>query len=222
MTARERPVGEARVSADQEAVVLVHGLWTHRVVMAYLAARLRRAGFAAYGLTYRSVRADLGDNANALAALVARLPHAVVHCVGHSLGGLVSLACLARHKPRKVRRVVLLASPVSGCEAGRQLSAAAWARPLLGRTCRIWTAPERLVADERYEIGTIAGTRALGLGALILRLDGNHDGVVRLEEARYPRERDHVALPLAHSQVLVSPLAARQVVAFLRSGRFEK
>jgi len=210
------------MTAEREAVVLVHGLWTHRVVMAYLAARLRRAGFATYGLTYRSVRADLVDNAGALAALVARLPHAVVHVVGHSLGGLVALACLARHAPREVRRVVLLTSPVSGCEAGRRLSAAAWARPLLGRTCRIWTAPERLVADGPYEIGTIAGTRPLGLGAMILRLDGRHDGVVRVEEARYPHERDHIALPLAHSEVLVSPLAARQIAAFLQSGRFLK
>jgi hypothetical protein len=116
--------------------------------------------------------------------------------------------------------VVLLASPVSGCETGRRLASAGWARPLLGRTCRLWTAPEPLLVDSRYEIGTIAGTRALGLGAVVVALQGPSDGVVRVEEARYPRERDHVALPLAHSQVLVSPLAARQIVAFLESGRF--
>lgn len=204
----------------QDGVVLVHGLWTNRFVMAYLARRVARAGFVPYGLTYPSMRRDLADNAAVLAAFLAQLPHGTVHLVGHSLGGLVVLACLARHAPRHVRRVVLLASPVSGCETGRRLARAAWGRPLLGRTCNLWTTTEPINVDARYEIGTIAGTRALGLGAMVIGVEGPSDGVVRTEEARYPHARDHVELPLAHSQVLVSPLAARQVIAFLQTGRF--
>jgi pimeloyl-ACP methyl ester carboxylesterase len=204
----------------QDSVVLVHGLWTNRLVMAYLARRMAQSGFAAHSPTYRSVRRDLAENADALAALVERLPYRNVHLVGHSLGGLVVLACLARHGPRHVRRVVLLTSPVSGCETGRRLAGAAWARPFLGCTSRLWTAPEPIVVDPRYEIGTIAGTVPVGLGALVARPAGPSDGVVRTDEARYPASRDHVDLPLAHSQVLVSPLAARQIAAFLHTGRF--
>lgn len=202
--------------------MLVHGLWTNRFVMAYLGRHLSRAGFAPHGLTYPSVRRDLADNAAALTAFLARLSEHTVHLVAHSLGGLVVLACLARDAPEHVRRVVLLGSPVAGCETGRRLAGTAWARPLLGRTCALWTAPEPILVDPRYQIGSIAGTRALGLGAIVVGVDGTSDGVVGSHEARYARARDHVELPLAHSQMLVSPLAARQVVAFLHTGRFLK
>jgi pimeloyl-ACP methyl ester carboxylesterase len=205
----------------QEGVVLVHGLWTNRFVMAYLARRMAHSGFAAHALSYRSVRRDLADNADALAALLARLPHRTLHLVGHSLGGLVVLACLARHAPRRVRRVVLLTAPVSGCETGRKLAGTPWARPFLGCTSRLWTSPEPILVDPRYEVGTIAGTLPVGLGAVVARPAGPSDGVVRTDEARYPRSRDHVDLPLAHSQVLVSPLAARQIAAFLHTGCFQ-
>ncbi|MCX7893917.1 MAG: alpha/beta hydrolase [Burkholderiales bacterium] len=205
-----------------ETVVLVHGLWTNRHVMAWLGARLERAGFAAKGITYPSMREDLDRNAARLGAFIAGLAPATVHIVAHSLGGLVALASLARERPEHVRRVVLLGCPVSGCEVARRVAARAAFRPLLGATLPLWAAPPALAVDERYEVGTIAGTVPVGLGRLFARPAGPSDGVVSAAEARYPRERDHVALAVAHSGLLLSPAVARQTIAFLRTGRFER
>jgi hypothetical protein len=44
--------------------------------------------------------------------------------------------------------------------------------------------------------------------------------VVRVEETRHPRLADHVTMPVAHSEMLVSRPVAAQVAAFLRDGRF--
>jgi pimeloyl-ACP methyl ester carboxylesterase len=168
------------------------------------------------------MRRDLERNAAYLAEFVARVPSGAVHIVAHSLGGLVTLAYLVRERPQRVRRIVLLGSPVQGCEVGRRLASRGAMRPFLGATAKLWAAPEPLLADERYEVGTIAGTVPVGLGRLFVRLDEPSDGVVRLEEARYARARDHIELDLAHSQLLVSPAVARQTIAFLRTGQFER
>lgn len=205
-----------------DVVVLVHGLWTNRHVMSWLGARFRRAGFGVASLTYPSMRHDLARNAARLAEFVERVPADSVHIVAHSLGGLVTLAYLMRERPQRVRRVVLLGSPIQGCEVGRRIASRGAMRPFLGATARLWAAPTPLLADERYEIGTIAGTVPVGLGRLFVKLDEPSDGVVRPQEARYPRERDHVDLDLAHSQMLVSPAVAKQTIAFLRTGRFER
>ncbi|MCU0804207.1 MAG: alpha/beta fold hydrolase [Burkholderiales bacterium] len=208
--------------SGSEFVVLVHGLWTNRYVMSWLGSRLRHAGFGVASLTYPSLRHDLDRNAARLAAFVETVPAATVHVVAHSLGGLVTLAYLGRERPQRVRRVVLLGSPVQGCEVGRRIAARGAMRPFLGKTTRLWTSPEPLLADDRYEIGTIAGTVPVGLGRLFVRLDEPSDGVVRPQEARYARERDHIDLDLAHSQMLVSPAVAKQAIAFLRTGRFDR
>jgi pimeloyl-ACP methyl ester carboxylesterase len=205
-----------------DVVVLVHGLWTNRHVMSWLGSRFRHAGFGVASLTYPSMRHDLARNAARLAEFVARLPVGSVHIVAHSLGGLVTLAYLMRERPQRVRRVVLLGSPIQGCEVGQRIASRGVMRPFLGKTVRLWASPEPLLADERYEIGTIAGTVPVGLGRLFVKLDEPSDGVVRPQEARYARERDHIDLDLAHSQMLISPAVARQTIAFLRTGRFER
>ena len=76
--------------------------------------------------------------------------------------------------------------------------------------------------DARYEVGAIAGTRAFGLGALVTRLPKPNDGVVCLYETRFPALRDHLALPLGHTMLIVSSRVAAQTVAFLANGAFRR
>ena len=47
-----------------------------------------------------------------------------------------------------------------------------------------------------------------------------NDGVVAIEETRHPQLADHLVMRVAHSEMLVSSAVARQVAAFLESGRF--
>jgi hypothetical protein len=43
---------------------------------------------------------------------------------------------------------------------------------------------------------------------------------VLVEETRHPRLADHLVMPVAHSEMLVSRAVATQVAAFLGTGRF--
>jgi hypothetical protein len=84
----------------------------------------------------------------------------------------------------------------------------------------VWREPVDVSLDPRFEVGVIAGTGALGLGRLVTQLSEPNDGVVRLDETKFPAMRDHLALPLGHTLMLVSPRVARETAAFLKTGGF--
>lgn len=217
---RESDGAEAR--AVRATVLLVHGLWTNRAVMLYLAHALGARGFASRVHGYASTLEAFEHNAARVARAIAATASERIHLVGHSLGGLVLLRALARRPDQRVKRVVLLGAPVADCFAGRELARNRWTAPLLGTTRALWLDLPRLDVPPGVEAGAIAGTRPVGLGRLVLRLPGPSDGAVMVEETRHPRLADHLVLPVAHSQMLVSPAVADQVAAFLRTGRFAR
>jgi pimeloyl-ACP methyl ester carboxylesterase len=213
----------ARAGAEsREAVVLLHGLWVNRFVMVWLARRLAAHGYATHLFGYPSLGRGIDANAAALARFLGELRAPVLHLVGHSLGGVTLLACLkARPEPR-VRRVVLLGAPVSGSAAVRRLLRSAWGRAILGPGARRLADLQRLEVDPRIEIATIAGTRPLGLARMVAPVPGAGDGAVLVEETHHPQARDVLSLRVSHSGMLFSPEVARQVVHFLRHGRFAR
>ncbi len=111
---------------------------------------------------------------------------------------------------------------VAGCRAAADLAQRACGEFLLGKSIAVWREPVDLSLDPRFEVGVIAGTRALGLGCLVTRLPRPNDGVVCLDETKFPAMRDHLALPLGHTLMLVSPRVARETAAFLRTGAFRR
>lgn len=203
-----------------ETVVLVHGLWMSGWVMTALRRWLSRHGFRVVLFSYPAVTADLATNAATLDRFLARVPGERVHLVGHSLGGLVILTLLQRHPPARLGRVVLLGSPVAGCVAAAALAGWSWGRALLGRSLPQWSPGSTSAALANREVGMIAGNLGRGLGGLVTRFPGPHDGAVTVEETRVPGLADHLVLPVGHSGMLVSRAVAAGIAHFLRHGRF--
>lgn len=203
-------------------VVVVHGLWMPGSELCLLRRRLRHAGFAPTQFRYRSVRDGLEASAARLAGLLDAVPGETVHLVGHSLGGLVMLKLIERHGADRIGRLVCLGSPLTGSAAGRHLARLPGGSRLLGRAMAqaLAEAPGRRW-DGRRELGIVAGDRGFGLGRLLGPLAVPHDGTVAVEETRLPGAAGHVVLPVTHFSMLWSRAVADQVVAFLRTGRFE-
>ena len=204
---------------SSEAVVLVHGLWTGPWVFAAMRARLRDAGFATHGFRYDSVRAPLDAVSRNLARFLEEVPAETIHLVAHSLGGIVAHQGLLLHPCNG--RVVLLGTPWRGSFAGQHLSRLPLGTSLRGRCLTDWLA----AADPRWQtanpVGIISGTRGIGLGRLVVPdLPRPNDGAVSLDETRIDGAADAIALPVAHSAMLLSSRVARETVSFLRHGRF--
>ncbi len=211
------------MTAAQDTVVLVHGLWVHGIAMVLMRRWIGRGGWRAVSYSYPSMRLTLDENVERLARYCRALAAPRLHFVGHSLGGLLVLRLLERADAPKPGRVVLIGSPVAGSLAARRLERLPGGRAALGRSIMQWMNAAPPVVRNGVDIGVIAGTLPVGLGRLVAPgLPLPNDGAVTLDETRLPGARDTIALNVSHSGMLVSRAVAYQIVSFLRDGAFDK
>ncbi|MEN1729502.1 MAG: hypothetical protein AAGJ52_13785, partial [Pseudomonadota bacterium] len=95
------------------------------------------------------------------------------------------------------------------------------ARGLIGRSGTILTSGFQHAPAGR-ESGVIAGTKGMGLGRAIERLERPHDGTVSVAETRLPEARDHLQLPTSHTGLVVSARVVDQTATFLNTGTFDR
>ncbi len=199
-------------------VILVHGLWVPAVVMAPLGARLRAAGYRCHLFGYLGAVRPLPAHGERLARFAQDVGPA--HFVGHSLGGLVILEALERHRALGVGRVVLLGTPARGNFSGRRLARYRWGRWFLGESEPLWAEGRAARWTRPEPLGVIAGNLSVGLGRVLGALPGANDGVVRVEETAIEGMHAHIVLRAAHSALLVSPRTAAETLSFLAHARF--
>jgi pimeloyl-ACP methyl ester carboxylesterase len=203
-----------------DSAILIHGLWMHGLVFVPHQAWLRKRGFGVRRFSYPSWSGSLDRNAEMLARFIAATPGPRIHLVCHSLGGLVALTLLGRRPDPRIRRLVLMGTPSTGCHCGRYMAERPAMSPFLGRSMKDWLARPRPAVPESVDIGIIAGTRRFGLGCVIPGLPPPNDGVVAVEETCLPEARDRIVLPVSHSGMLVSPACGEQAANFLGTGQF--
>ncbi|MEY4729049.1 MAG: hypothetical protein RL020_207 [Pseudomonadota bacterium] len=204
------------------AVIVVHGLYLHTFCMWQWQAYLRAAGYDVYGFNYPSMSQDLSAAARRLAELIASLPHQTIYCVGHSLGGLVTLQMLHEFPQPRVQRVVLVGSPYRKAHVPLILASHRFGRLILGKAMKQWITQAEFVLP-KIEIGVIAGSRPFGLGRLVAPgIVKPHDGTVAVAETDVPGMKDKIVLPVTHTQMLFSTIVMQQMDRFFHNGKFER
>lgn len=211
------PVGEA-----EEVVVLIHGLFMRGREMALLRRQLTVAGFSTRQFSYPSVRVSPAVAARLLGDFVADIKAPIVHYVAHSLGGLVLRHFFNGHSDRRPGRVVTLATPHQGSQAAQAIANTALGRHLLGRSIEQGLLGAVPAWRGDRELGVIAGSRRIGLGRFLARLDLPHDGTVAAAETELSAATDRILLPVSHFGSLFSREVADQTIYFLRQGCFRR
>ena len=209
-----------------ETVVILHGLARNRSAMWMLAKRLEVSGYRTERFGYRSFNQSPQEIVAMLNAQLAQCcadQKSKVHFVGHSLGGLMVRAYLARHKVPNLGRVVLLGTPNQGSEVADAFEKKWWF-DLLGPTVKqLGTANGGLAGNlprPDYEVGVIAGNRSSWKNDAYL--PGQDDGLVTVASTKLPGMADFMVLPTGHSAMRYSKPVANQVLSFLKSGKFER
>lgn len=220
-------------SADatgSEAIILLHGFGGHPIQTALLARRLRRHGYAVANIGYPSWRwpaervlAHLHRHITASPAYAAKR----LHFIGHSMGGLLLRAYLARHRPPRLGGMVMLGPPNGGSELA-DLAYRLRLHPLIlnqaGALLRTDRSPavEAWLGQVDYPLGIIAGDRPLN-GLLPDRVfRAPNDGKVRVAATHCAGQTDHIVLPVAHTAMIYARPVVDQIAHFLRTGHFER
>jgi pimeloyl-ACP methyl ester carboxylesterase len=217
---------ELRPPADsrRRVVFLQHGMWRTERSMDRLERTLEANGYEVQNLGYPSTEERIEAHAARLGeAVEARFregPVDELSFVGHSMGGLVIEEYLRRADARAPKACVYLGSPHRGAVLADkrhhwfafQVAMGDQAASQLVTTAPLHRRP--IPYGERS--GAVVGDIGEGNRAI----PGRDDGTVGVEEATFEGCSDTVVLPVGHSFITVAPGALRQVLAFLRDGRF--
>ena len=208
-----------------DTVVLLHGIFLNASSMFGMARFLRKQGYRVINLTYPSTRMTLEALAEDLHGRLAPQlpPQGRIHFVGHSMGGLLIRAYLAKHAPANLGRIVMLGTPNQGSEVADRIKDWKLYRRFYGPAGQqlLTTAPLTYPALPVGIIGMIAGTRSYDFifGRFLPR---PHDGKVSVASTRLDGMADHITLPVSHTYMPWSGKVQAQVKAFLAMGSFSR
>ena len=205
---------------NDEAVILIHGVWMRAFSLILLRWRLREAGFDTELFDYASVFGQDERSLDRLSRRILAQQTARVHLVGHSLGGLVALRSLGRLPSGLNGRVVCLGSPLNGSAVAQRFARRGRGAQLLGCSSEVLCkgCPPQAVGAS---VGVIAGTRALGIGQMMGAFDGPNDGTVSVSETRWASASAHREVNTSHTGLAFSRETAMLTARFLRLGRFD-
>ncbi len=226
-TASAAPFGVQRLTGAGDYVVLVHGLDWFRDTLEPTAEFLNRQGYETINVRYPSrTIEDPQEAAQWVRQVISEQCQnrtKRVHLVAHSMGALVVREYLAAGKPDRLGRVVLLAAPNQGTPLAEPLKWKPLAK-MIAPAVAVSCCPDRpcgMLPDAAdYAPGILMGNRPGWFPYLSPFLKGPDDGVVAVESGRLEGMADFRVLTTSHTRMPKNPEAQREVLAFLRAGRF--
>lgn len=228
--ASPRPGLRAPADGRERLVVLQHGLWRSAASLRRLERALEQHGYRVLNESYPSTSGTLEQHAarlrETLESAIEEMPRPPdeLYLVGHSMGGLVMQAYLARPDARVPDACVYIATPHRGAVLCDLRKDWIWFRLLMGDEAALQLSPgdafHRREIPMPCPVGTVVGGLGNGEG-FHSSIPGDDDGTVAVAEARLEGETDCVRIPVGHTRITVDERVIRQVLHFLRHLRFE-
>lgn len=213
-----------------EGVVFLHGISRSYRSLIKLQQAVDSAGFATRNIGYPSREKPLSmlvDDIHPAIAPFADDNEGATHFVCHSMGGLLARAYIARYRPARLGRVVMLGTPNGGSEIADVLKDRLFYRMYFGPAGQQLVTSrdaetEALLPPVDYPVGVIAGNRSLDPIASRFMLRGADDGRVTVARTKLDGMADHLVIPASHAFMMKNKVAIKQTIAFLKDGSFAR
>jgi len=209
----------------KEIVVLLHGLARTENSMKKMENALTSAGYETVNLGYPSRQFPIEQLAEQVRdQIVSQIGDAErVHFVTHSLGGILVRYLHERLDFSMIDRVVMLCPPNQGSEVVDRLGGLKLFEWLNGPAgTQLGTSSDGIFSDlgaVDFELGVITGDRSINW-ILSTMIPGRNDGKVSIESARIAGMTDYKVVHATHPYIMKNEAVIKEVVAFLRSGKF--
>ncbi|HES59660.1 MAG: hypothetical protein JW956_06145 [Calditrichaceae bacterium] len=210
----------------EDYVYILHGFAQSKWSMKLLSLRLEKAGFVVERIGYKSLNRSPKDILRDITEQInADLPDTnyTVHFVGQSLGGLMIRAYLDSNRIANLGRVVLIGTPNQGTPVVDKYRDSWWMKILGPMPRALGTDANSFpnsIDDPYYPVGIIAGNMKIEINEEMM--PGEDDGIVPLKSTILEAMTDMVIIETNHIFLPKSLPAAKQTIAFLRTGRFIK
>ena len=212
-------------TAEQECVILLHGLIRSSSSMTVMADALEKNGYLVNNVDYPSTASSIEQLAATTiptaSSACAGAPS--IHFVTHSMGGMLLREYLSHKTLESLGRVVMLAPPNQGSElvdyladipgfeivngeAGAQLGTDAGSLPVK-------------LGPVTFQLGVIAGTRSYNPVYSSI-IPGPDDGKVSVVSTKVEGMTDHIEVEASHTFMMNDDEVLRQTLTFLRTGKF--
>lgn len=221
----EQPIDSKALSA-KETVVLLHGLGRSNTAMWRLAWRLENAGYEVHRVGYRSINTTPDEIIHEVTQQISDCcenSSRTTHFVGHSLGGLLIRSYLQDNQPDNLGRVVFVGTPNNGTSIADHFKGNYLVKLLVPVATALGTDEASLpnqLAPPYYPVGVIAGI--YGNDANEAYLPGKDDGLVPVESTKLEGMTDFIEIESGHSMMRYNNQVAAQVIAFLKTGHFDR
>ena len=208
-------------------VVLLHGIARTSRSLRKVERALQGSGFATLNLDYASRKKPLATLAADIYPDIAAFANTIggpIHFVAHSMGGLLTRVYVARYRPPRLGRVVMLGTPNGGSEVADLLKNLALYRAFYGPAGQQLTTEQDAdlmsLPPPDYAVGVIAGISSIDPIASRFILPRPNDGRVSVQSAQLANMTDHTTVKASHTGLVRHRVAIAQAIAFLREGRF--
>ncbi len=216
----------APLYADIECVVLLHGLARTSDSMAPIEEELSKNGYQVANVNYASRHNPIEQLAPAVIrqGLDSCADASVVHFVTHSLGGILVRQYLANQDIQQLGYVVMLAPPNQGSEVVDNWQNIPGYKSLNGPAgLQLGTGSQSIpkqLGPVLFPLGVIAGNRTIN-PLLSLSLTNPDDGKVSVENTKVDGMADFIEVPHTHTFIMRSEGVIKQILHFLKYGRFQ-
>lgn len=217
---------------NKELVVLLHGIGHSEWNMAGVEYALQKEGYSTLNIGYPSVDKKLSELSDFLDGRldqegVWEKGYNKVHFTTHSMGGLVVRTYLNDRKKsisdKNLGRVVMLAPPHGGSEVADLLKDFPPYQWVFGPAGQELTTEQQIKTktDVYYDLGIIAGNKEWPYIIAAHIIPDASDGRVALEKTKLKGMKDHVTLSATHSFISWKPSVHKQIIYFLKHGKFK-